>query len=144
MLKLRIQERLNALGQDRDWLEETTGIARSSMTNLLEGETKSIKWDELGKLHLALKCDPGPLINIRSNGETSLNIDRLTRKLKKSFYWLAKETGLSHQTVWRLRNKLTGYVSFDTLEKVFRTLDCSTGDLIEIVTVKTNGSTRCA
>jgi DNA-binding Xre family transcriptional regulator len=32
-----------------------------------------------------------------------IRIDELLEKRERSFYWLAKETGISHTTLWRLK-----------------------------------------
>jgi DNA-binding Xre family transcriptional regulator len=44
-------------------------------------------------------------------------LDKLLANHKRSFYWLAKETGISHTTLWRLKKGKAVGINFDTLEK---------------------------
>ena len=32
-----------------------------------------------------------------------IRVDELLKMRKRTFYWLAKETGISHTTLWRLK-----------------------------------------
>ena len=48
----------------------------------------------------------------------------------RSFYWLAKETGVSHTTLWRLKKARARGINFETLEKICRALGCQPGDVI--------------
>src|SRR5256885_13526066 len=50
----------------------------------------------------------------------------------KSFYWLAKETGISHTTLWRLKKGKALGINFDTLEKLCQALDCQPGDVLSL------------
>ena len=65
---------------------------------------------------------------------TSMNIeipiDRLLTKRKKSFYWLAKETGVSYSTLWRLKSGKALGINFATLMKICDVLECAPGDLL--------------
>jgi putative transcriptional regulator len=63
-----------------------------------------------------------PMIEIRVN--------ELLAEQGRSFYWLAKETGISHTTLWRLKKGKAFGINFDTLEKMCRTLDCQPGDIL--------------
>jgi putative transcriptional regulator len=56
--------------------------------------------------------------------------DKLLAKEKRSFYWLAKETGISHTTLWRLRKHKAVGINFETLEKICRALRCQPGDVL--------------
>lgn len=52
---------------------------------------------------------------------------------QKSLYALAKETGISYNTLTRInKNKVQG-ITWDVLEKVCVNLDCSPNDLLQIV-----------
>lgn len=51
-------------------------------------------------------------------------------KEKRTFYWLAKETGVSHTTLWRLKKGKAVGINFETLEKICRALRCQPGDVL--------------
>ena len=56
--------------------------------------------------------------------------DKLLAKEKRTFYWVAKETGISHTTLWRLRKGKAVGINFETLEKICRALKCHPGDVL--------------
>ena len=57
-------------------------------------------------------------------------IDGVLGERGHSFYWLAKETGVSHTTLWRLKKGHSRGINFETLEKICRALACQPGDVI--------------
>jgi putative transcriptional regulator len=59
-----------------------------------------------------------------------IRIDELLENLGRSFYWLAKETGISHTTLWRLKKGKALGINFETLEKTCETLKCQPGDVL--------------
>ena len=59
-----------------------------------------------------------------------IRIDKLLKNRSRSFYWLAKETGISHTTLWRLKKGKALGINFDTLEKMCQTLECQPGDVL--------------
>ena len=59
-------------------------------------------------------------------------LDKLLAKEKRSFYWLAKETGVSHTTLWRLKKGKAVGINFETLEKICRALRCQPGDILSL------------
>ena len=59
-------------------------------------------------------------------------IDSLLEQHGRSFYWLAKETGVSYSTLWRLKKGKALGINFATLEKICHTLDCAPGDLLTL------------
>lgn len=59
-------------------------------------------------------------------------LDKLLAKEKRSFYWLAKETGVSHTTLWRLRKGKALGINFETLEKICQALSCQPGDVLSL------------
>lgn len=65
-----------------------------------------------------------------------VRIDELLEKQKQSFYWLSKETGVSHSTLWRLKKGKALGINFATLEKICQTLDCEPGDILRITRKK--------
>ena len=65
-------------------------------------------------------------------------IDRLLAREERTFYWLAKETGVSHTTLWRLKKGRAVGINFDTLEKICRALRCQPGDVLCLTKDKTS------
>jgi len=64
-------------------------------------------------------------------------LDKLLAIEKRSFYWLAKETGVSHTTLWRLKKGKAVGINFETLEKICGALRCQPGDVLFLVNEKT-------
>lgn len=58
-----------------------------------------------------------------------VRIDRLLKAHERTFYWLAKETGISHTTLWRLKKGKALGINFITLEKLCQALNCQPGDV---------------
>lgn len=50
----------------------------------------------------------------------------------RSFYWLAKQTSISHTTLWRLKKGKALGINFDTLEKLCQALRCQPGDVLSL------------
>jgi putative transcriptional regulator len=67
-------------------------------------------------------------------------LDKLLAQEKRSFYWLAKETGVSHTTLWRLKKGKAVGINFETLEKICRALRCQPGDILFLTKDKTPSS----
>ena len=65
-----------------------------------------------------------PMIRIR--------IDELLKQQERSFYWLAKETGVSHTTLWRLKKDKAQGITFNTLERICKVLKCQPGDVLTL------------
>jgi putative transcriptional regulator len=61
-----------------------------------------------------------------------IQVDQLLANQKRSFYWLAKETGISHTTLWRLKKGKALGINFETLEKLCLTLNCQPGDIMKV------------
>jgi putative transcriptional regulator len=59
-----------------------------------------------------------------------IHIDELVKNRGGSFYRLAKETGISHTTLWRLKKGKALGINFETLEKLCETLECQPGDVL--------------
>ena len=66
----------------------------------------------------------------------TVRVDELLRDYGRTFYWLAKETGISHTTLWRLKKGKALGINFDTLEKICSTLECQPGDVLTMVDEK--------
>ena len=67
-----------------------------------------------------------------------VQIDQLLKERRRSFYWLAKETGVSHTTLWRLKKDKAQGITFNTLEKICRKLKCQPGDVLKVRREKEN------
>jgi putative transcriptional regulator len=67
-----------------------------------------------------------------------IRIDELLKEHKRTFYWLAKETGVSHTTLWRLKKDKAQGITFNTLEKVCQALKCQPGDVLKLGRTKSN------
>ncbi len=61
-----------------------------------------------------------------------IQVDQLLASQERTFYWLAKETGISHTTLWRLKKGKALGINFDTLEKICAALACQPGDVLSV------------
>ena len=71
--------------------------------------------------------------------ETSMiqiRVDQLLAEHGRTFYWLAKETGISHTTLWRLKKGKALGINFETLEKMCQALKCQPGDVLALANRK--------
>jgi len=73
-----------------------------------------------------------------------IRIDELLGERGRTFYWLAKETGISHTTLWRLKKGRAVGINFPTLEQICRTLGCQPGDVLKLAEEKKAGKKRAA
>ena len=73
-----------------------------------------------------------------------IRIDALLEERGRTFYWLAKETGISHTTLWRLKKGRAVGINFPTLEQICRTLGCQPGDVLKLATEKPASKQRVA
>lgn len=68
-----------------------------------------------------------------------IRVDQLLAEHGRTFYWLAKETGISHTTLWRLKKGKALGINFETLEKMCQALQCQPGDVLALPLVRKNG-----
>jgi putative transcriptional regulator len=61
-----------------------------------------------------------------------IRIDQLLKDHERTFYWLAKETGVSHTTLWRLKKDKAQGITFNTLERICKALSCQPGDVLTL------------
>ncbi|HSV33416.1 MAG TPA: helix-turn-helix transcriptional regulator [Pyrinomonadaceae bacterium] len=61
-----------------------------------------------------------------------IRINELLADKERSFYWLAKQTGISHTTLWRLKKGKAHGITFETLEVICKALECDAGDVLKI------------
>ena len=73
-----------------------------------------------------------------------IRIDELLEARGRTFYWLAKETGISHTTLWRLKKGRAVGINFPTLEQICRTLSCQPGDVLKLADEKKAGKKLAA
>ncbi len=62
----------------------------------------------------------------------TVRIDELLQEKGRSFYWLSKQTKISHTTLWRLKKGKALGINFITLEKICRALECEPGDILKL------------
>lgn len=61
-----------------------------------------------------------------------IKLAELLKEKDMSLYKLQQETGLSYTTLWKMsQNKVQG-ITFDVLEKVCKSLECSPSELLAI------------
>jgi putative transcriptional regulator len=65
-----------------------------------------------------------------------VNLDEHLEKQGRTFYWLAKETGISHTTLWRLKKGHAKGINFDTLESICHALKCGPSDVLTLASDK--------
>ena len=73
-----------------------------------------------------------------------IQIDQLLARRGRTFYWLAKETGISHTTLWRLKKGKALGINFETLEKLCQTLECQPGDFLLMANEKKRAPRQAA
>jgi putative transcriptional regulator len=71
-----------------------------------------------------------------------IRVDELLAERGRTFYWLAKETGISHSTLWRLKTGRAVGINFPTLEQICRVLSCQPGDVLRLANEKKRGKRR--
>ena len=65
-----------------------------------------------------------------------IRVDELLEERGHTFYWLAKETGISHSTLWRLKKGKSVGINFATLERICQMLSCQPGDMLRLASEK--------
>jgi putative transcriptional regulator len=73
-----------------------------------------------------------------------IRVDELLKTRGRSFYWLAKQTGISHTTLWRLKKAKALGINFETLEKLCDVLECQPGDVLVHVNGNKSAKRRSA
>ncbi|PYS93642.1 MAG: transcriptional regulator [Acidobacteria bacterium] len=71
-----------------------------------------------------------------------IRVDKLLEARGRTFYWLAKETGISHSTLWRLKTGRAVGINFPTLEQICRGLNCQPGDVLKLANEKKRDKRR--
>ena len=65
-----------------------------------------------------------------------VQVNELLQQRSRTFYWLAKETGISHTTLWRLKKGKAYGITLDTLDKICQALNCQPGDVLRFVSAR--------
>ena len=61
-----------------------------------------------------------------------VRIDEILNEKGRTFYWLSKQTQISHTTLWRLKKGKSLGINFATLEKICQALECAPGDVLTL------------
>ncbi len=61
-----------------------------------------------------------------------IKLAEILEKQDKSLYKLQQETGLSYTTLWKINKNGVQGITFDVLEKLCKSLDCTPNDLLEV------------
>ena len=61
-----------------------------------------------------------------------VKLKELLKEREKSLYSLARETGISYNTLHKINKNNVQSMSFDVLEKICLNLDCQASDLLVI------------
>lgn len=61
-----------------------------------------------------------------------LRIEELLEEQGKTLYWLAKESGVDYQGLYRFKTGKAHGIRFNALEGICKALDCAPGDLLVI------------
>ena len=73
-----------------------------------------------------------------------IRVDELLEARGRTFYWLAKETGISHSTLWRLKKGKSVGINFNTLESMCQALECQPGDVLTLANGKKSVKSKTA
>jgi putative transcriptional regulator len=73
-----------------------------------------------------------------------IRLDELLEARGRTFYWLAKETGISHSTLWRLKKGRAVGINFATLEQICLILSCQPGDVLRLADERKRARRRSA
>ena len=68
-----------------------------------------------------------------------IRLEQLLEERGHTFYWLSKETGISHSAMWKLRHGQLQAMRFDYLEAICHALECQPGDVLVLTDQKKRG-----
>ena len=60
-MKLNVKQILEKQGKTPYWLSKVTGISNNNISNICNGDTKSIRLDTIEKICQALNCTPNDI-----------------------------------------------------------------------------------
>ncbi len=75
-------------------------------------------------------------LDLQSSMGIEVQIDALLAQRGRTFYWLSKQTGISHTTLWRLKKGKALGINFETLKKICEALGCQPGDVLKLENLK--------
>ena len=61
-----------------------------------------------------------------------VKIDQILEKNERNIAWLARKVDMTYSAIHALVNNQTQSISFDTLYKICKVLDCNIEDVLEI------------
>lgn len=64
MVKLRVLELLEERGKTKYWLYKQLGMSYQNFNKMVNGQTKSIRYDNIETICLLLSCTPNDLFEI--------------------------------------------------------------------------------
>lgn len=73
-----------------------------------------------------------------------VNLTELTQARDISMYRLAKDTGVTYPTLWKLQTGRAQRIGFDVMEKLCVYLECNPGDLLTIINEQPGEPTKAA
>lgn len=65
-----------------------------------------------------------------------IQLDRILERSGHTYYWLSKQSGVSHNTLWRLKKGKAKGINFETLESICLALQCDPGELLVVPSLK--------
>jgi putative transcriptional regulator len=71
-----------------------------------------------------------------------LRIEELLEERGHTLYWLAKESGVDYQGLYRFKTGKAHGIRFNALEGICKALECTPGDLIVLVDEKKEGKKK--
>ena len=71
-----------------------------------------------------------------------LRIEELLEKHGRTLYWLAKESGVDYNGLWRFKTGKAHGIRFNVLEGICKALECTPGDLLVIEDGKPEGKKK--
>ncbi|MFT8349188.1 helix-turn-helix domain-containing protein [Clostridium saccharoperbutylacetonicum] len=61
-----------------------------------------------------------------------MKLKKYLEEHNKSVYWLKKRTKISHKAIYDMVNNKTTRISFETLGRICKELNCTPNDIIEL------------
>lgn len=61
-----------------------------------------------------------------------IDINNILKEQNKTLYWLAKQTDISYDNIYKLANNRTESIKFSNLEKICKALRCTPNDIFTI------------
>ena len=101
-----------------------TGSIRQFLVDILRRDDSSVALYNVKKVFVK-RIECAMKMNVISS-----QLSQLLKKQNRSLYWLAKETGVSYQSLWKLNKDRTERITFLTLDKICSALKCKPGEVL--------------